>query len=99
MKDFWLDSEKVKGEVMRGKEGRYWYLTSLATDPAYQGRGAGKMLLNWGIERADREGREFFLIGNAQIKGLYEKVGFVVVRKCGWDGAKWEAKEGWGIGL
>jgi len=99
MKDFWLDSEKVKGEVMRGKEGRYWYLTSLATDPAYQGRGAGKMLLNWGIERADREGREFFLIGNEQIKGLYEKVGFVVVRKCGWDGAKWEAKEGWGIGL
>lgn len=98
MKDFWADLEKVKEEVMRRREGRgvYWYLTALAADVAYQGRGAGKALLEWGIQRADREGRECFLVANVNSRGLYEKMGFVVVKECGWDGEKWGAKKGWG---
>ncbi|HAS09088.1 MAG TPA: hypothetical protein DCS55_00990 [Acidimicrobiaceae bacterium] len=34
----------------------HWYLTHLAVRPDDQGRGLGRALLQWGIERADEEG-------------------------------------------
>lgn len=36
-------------------------LDCLATDPKHQGRGAGTMLIRWGLEIADAERGEVFL--------------------------------------
>jgi len=34
----------------------YWHLQVLVTDPQFQGRGAGRILVEWGIKRAEGEG-------------------------------------------
>jgi ribosomal protein S18 acetylase RimI-like enzyme len=47
----------VLGAVLRQRPREpHWYLTHLAVRPGDQGRGLGRILLQWGIERADEEG-------------------------------------------
>ncbi|KAI5365208.1 Putative GNAT domain, acyl-CoA N-acyltransferase [Septoria linicola] len=40
---------------LMGKRG-HWYLEILATAPAYQGRGAGSLMMKYGLDKADAEG-------------------------------------------
>ena len=60
--------------------GRYMYLTSLATDPAYQGKGFGSKLVKSMFRRLDREKLpcvlETQLVKNVEI---YENMGFEVI--------------------
>lgn len=51
-------------------------LEMLATDPAFQGRGAGSQLLRWGLARADAAGVEAYLEASPAAVPLYEKLGF-----------------------
>ncbi|KAK0264935.1 hypothetical protein LTR57_000162 [Friedmanniomyces endolithicus] len=54
----------------------HWYLEILATDPKYQGQGAGSQLMRWGLERADQEGVEAYLEASPDAVRLYEHFGF-----------------------
>ncbi|KAK1811872.1 hypothetical protein LTR12_013770 [Friedmanniomyces endolithicus] len=51
-------------------------LEMLATDPKYQGQGAGSQLMRWGLERADQEGVEAYLEASPDAVRLYEHFGF-----------------------
>lgn len=78
----------AKTEIM-GTSDPYYMLESLATHPEQQGRGAGSMLLEWGLKKVDESGLSTYLSATAAGKRLYDKVGFEVVRKIEWDRAPW----------
>ncbi|KAG8408380.1 hypothetical protein J3459_017852 [Metarhizium acridum] len=61
-----------------GDEGtnNMWHLDYLAVDPRHQRRGIGKLLLNWGMEKAKHDGRDCYLVATPAGKPLYESVGF-----------------------
>ena len=48
----------------------------MATNPEYQGRGAGSQLLRWGAERADAQRVEAYLEASPEAVPLYKKFGF-----------------------
>lgn len=51
-------------------------LEIVATDPAYQGRGAGSQLMRWGLRQADEQKVEAFLEASPDAVPLYERLGF-----------------------
>ena len=51
-------------------------LEMVATDPAYQGKGAGSQMMRFGMEKADEEGVEAYLEASPDAVPLYEKFGF-----------------------
>jgi GNAT superfamily N-acetyltransferase len=57
----------------------HWYLALLITWPEWQGRGVGKMLLNWAIQQADAEvpPTPMYLESSAMSRAVYMHVGFV----------------------
>lgn len=57
-------------------EARFWFLHILVVRPEYQGKGAGRMMIRWGTERADGEGLPCYLDSTAVAKGVYERYGF-----------------------
>jgi GNAT superfamily N-acetyltransferase len=79
----------VFGSVWSGDRAESWYLEWLAVDPDHQGRGIGKELARWGMDRAEKEniwasvastrGKEFF----------YQHV-------CGFNEEYWSASMGEG---
>ena len=46
-------------------------------DPAYQKRGIGQALIEWGKTTADKEGRKICLVSTPQARKFYEKGGWV----------------------
>ena len=52
-----------------------WYLALLGTGPEYQGKGYGKELLKWGIERATEEGICVSLVSAHGKDGFYRHYG------------------------
>jgi GNAT superfamily N-acetyltransferase len=54
----------------------HWYLNTLGVHKDWQYKGAGSMILSWGIERADAEGIEAFLAAKHAGRRLYERCGF-----------------------
>ena len=87
-------NDEIRATVMGGE--RHWYLASLITWPEWQGRGVGRRLLDWGIERADKEGvgREtpMYLEASDMSRRIYEHVGFQQV------GGKNFVRRGPGVG-
>jgi GNAT superfamily N-acetyltransferase len=86
-----LDKKRNAFMVPRG-EG-YLYMALLAVDPKWQRMGVGRRLLEWGLEKADKEGLECWIEASPAGKPLYEKVGWkevgatdVDLRKWGWKG-------------
>ncbi|KAM3418057.1 hypothetical protein BST61_g6263 [Cercospora zeina] len=69
---------RARRELM-GREG-HWYLEIIATDPAYQGQGAGSLMMRYGLERADEQGARAFLEASPDAVRLYERFGFREVR-------------------
>lgn len=63
-------------------ETRYWYLCSLATLPAYQGRGAATRLVRWGLDqaRADADARPELIKGACTVAS---PAGLATYKKCG----------------
>lgn len=53
-----------------------WHLDGLAVDPAYQRRGIGRKLMEWGMERAKEEGVPITLTSTPAGQRLYQKLGF-----------------------
>ena len=51
-------------------------LEIVATDPAYQGKGAGSQLMRWGLRQADQQHVEAYLEASPDAVALYERLGF-----------------------
>lgn len=61
---------------------RHWYLELVATRKGAGGKGAASRLMNWGLERAQRDGLPVFLEATKEAEGIYEgKFGFKVVKR------------------
>lgn len=59
----------------------FWCLDALAVDPAAQGQGVGRMLVEWGCARADAEGKDAYLESSEAGLNTYRRAGFVEVTK------------------
>ncbi len=57
------------------------YIIFLTVDPAYQGRGVGKQLMQWGTDKADSEGTYCWVSSSMGGVGAFEKHGFRQVGK------------------
>lgn len=66
-------------------------LKLLHTDPIHQKRGAGSMLLQWGVNEADRLGIPSYLEATREAHRLYERYGFREVERLAIDLSKWES--------
>ena len=84
-------------DAKRMTEG-HWLLDLLGTHPRYRRKGAAAMLVEWGLKRADEEGRKCFVdAGGEGGEALYRRCGFVDVGElvldlgAGHDGLKWIA--------
>ncbi|USP79035.1 glycoside hydrolase family 92 protein [Curvularia clavata] len=62
-------------EAIMGKK-PHVYLSLLHTDPEFQGRGAGSLLLDWGKKKADELGLPIYLESSTAGHRLYQKHGF-----------------------
>ncbi|KAK6069838.1 acetyltransferase [Seiridium cupressi] len=62
--------------VGEGSTKRMWWANSIAVDPDHQGKGIGTVLARWGIEQADKDGKDVFLIASSAGALLYRKLGF-----------------------
>lgn len=51
-------------------------LSIIAVSPAHQGKGAGSILLKYGMEKADREGARIYLTASSAGYAIYEKKGW-----------------------
>ncbi|KAJ6593171.1 acyl-CoA N-acyltransferase [Mycena capillaripes] len=72
-------------------DSKYWYLSLLMVDPAYQHQRIGLALLQWGLDQADAESLEVYLESSDDGLRLYEKNGFELV---GWNTLPDEKSEG-----
>ncbi|KAJ9150121.1 Acyl-CoA N-acyltransferase [Coniochaeta hoffmannii] len=74
--EFWA-AQKVEEDRVLGEGGKkdVWYLVILAVDPAYQGRGVGKILVQWGIDKAKAQGKGIFLSATPAGKPFYKRMG------------------------
>ncbi|GAA5865132.1 hypothetical protein JCM8547_007724 [Rhodosporidiobolus lusitaniae] len=63
------------GEVMKIEEPHY-HLAILVVDPAKQKTGAGRALVAWGAEQADRDGLDIYLESSPGAVEVYPKYGF-----------------------
>ncbi|OCK74599.1 acyl-CoA N-acyltransferase [Lepidopterella palustris CBS 459.81] len=76
------------GEEIMGAR-PYLMLDTLSTLPEHQRRGAGSMILKWGVEKADEMGVEMYLTSSSMARPLYERWGFEVVRELQFDRTPW----------
>ncbi|KAF2261347.1 hypothetical protein CC78DRAFT_357531 [Lojkania enalia] len=58
-----------------GEHAECWDLHVCGVHPDYQGKGIGKMLVMWGIERADEEGVSASVLCGEKNRGFYAKGG------------------------
>lgn len=59
------------------------------TSPAHQRRGAGSMMLSWGIEQAKAKNLLLYLEASPEGRRLYQKFGFLVEKVHSVDLSKW----------
>lgn len=73
-----LAGPRVLAAALRQRpEEPHWYLSHLAVRPGDQGRGFGRTLLQWGIERADEEGVGTYLeTANPDNLPFYRSAGY-----------------------
>jgi GNAT superfamily N-acetyltransferase len=63
----------------------YAFLNMLFTSPTHFRRGAGAMLLKWGVEKANELGLECYLESSVEGRALYERFGFKVLKEARFD--------------
>ena len=70
---------KARWDIMGTRP--YVLLDILTTHPDHHRRGAGTMLLKWGIDKADQLGLDSYLEGSSLGRPLYERHGYQPVRE------------------
>ena len=75
------DGSSVVGVALCGHDGRRGHIYHLAVDPAYQGRGIGKRLLDECLEGLRRTGvkRAIILVADDNARGR------AFWKRCGWE--------------
>ncbi|KAM5344889.1 hypothetical protein ACJ41O_010751 [Fusarium nematophilum] len=58
---------------------QHYYLECICTHRDWMGKGAGSLLVRWGVERADADGLLCFLEATVKGKPVYERFGFQTV--------------------
>jgi WD repeat-containing protein 48 len=76
-------------ERIMGTSRPYFKLNQLATHPEFEGRGAARLMLDWGLGKADAEGLVVYLDATERARPLYERRGFKVVQAVEWDRVPW----------
>jgi GNAT superfamily N-acetyltransferase len=61
----------------------------LHTDPAFQGRGAGGMLIEWGTKKADELGLPAYLESSPEGHRVYQRYGFGDLEVLDFDTTKY----------
>ncbi|KAL4971018.1 GNAT family N-acetyltransferase [Aspergillus stella-maris] len=64
-------------------------LEFIATHPRHQGRGVGKALLTWGIERAEKAGKRIYLEATSEGYPVYVKSGWRALARVEIDYERW----------
>lgn len=59
-----------------GANATNWYLSLCCVDPTFQGRGAGRLLVRWGLDRAEDEGIAASVMASEGTDAFYLKCGF-----------------------
>lgn len=67
----------------------------LFTHPDYRRAGVGSLIINWGLEQADRLGLECFVEATKEGKPCYERFGFKVVEENVLRSEKEDPDEEW----
>ncbi|EMD87214.1 hypothetical protein COCC4DRAFT_27631 [Bipolaris maydis ATCC 48331] len=75
-KDHLTNSAKYTQHYWTGVHSENWYLSLCAVDPAYAGRGYGRLLVQWGLERAREEGVDASVVSSEESPGFYLRCGF-----------------------
>ncbi|KAH6886975.1 acyl-CoA N-acyltransferase [Thelonectria olida] len=83
--DAYAELHRILGEDEResfGDRGTkdIWHLASIGVHPQYQKRGIGKILLNWGVQEASKQGKDCYLVATPTGVALYRAAGFENVR-------------------
>ena len=84
----------MRDEIMGNKP--FWMLLILGTHPEHQRRGAGKLLLEWGMERAEKEGLECYLEASPAGRPMYGSFGWEMVRQMDHDYTQWKKEDNGG---
>jgi GNAT superfamily N-acetyltransferase len=80
--------DDAREEIM-GTEKPYFMLNGLSTHPEHQGRGAAGILLEWGLNKADKEGLITYLDATEMARPIYERRGFELKKGLDWDRVPW----------
>lgn len=88
--DFEPIYEHLKGNRRRIMGTRpYLYLNILCTSPKHHRRGAGAMLVKWGLDRADALGVEAYHESSIEGRALYERLGYKAIKVVNFDMAEY----------
>lgn len=64
---------------------QHWHLSMIMVDMAYQRKGIGRMLMQYGVDMIDKDGWMATVNASEEGKGLYEAFGFQVVAKTDFE--------------
>ena len=83
MQGIWQSRREFMGEKA------HVMLDTLLCHPDHHRRGAGKLLMQWGLDKADELGLPSYLEGSIAGVRLYESVGYVPQREIVFDATKY----------
>ncbi|KAL2269272.1 hypothetical protein VTJ83DRAFT_1456 [Remersonia thermophila] len=73
--------EETKRALGPDGHSKMWYLMMIAVDPKHHRRGIGKMLVQYGIDQAVKDGVDIYLIASPDGRFLYKSLGFEEMRE------------------
>lgn len=57
-------------------------MNNISVHKDHQGKGIGKKLVQWGLDRAAADGKDVYLLANERGTPMYEKMGFQLIGQC-----------------
>ena len=74
--NFILGSRDAARPSWMGKDQPCWILMHMVTRASQRGKGAARLLIQWGIEQAEKQGAPAYLEAGVMGRPIYEKMGF-----------------------